>query len=126
MPIGVEMLARRIDWYQGWVAQQEAHSQAIAAMFGRLPLVERRPPLIERGCPDRTAIPWILRFASDLYPFAEVSEEMQDIFADCRGDLRRIFQDTEIRENFCAIDAEIARQHFTQGMLLRRGGGTCR
>ena len=62
----MEMVLRRVQYYQTWIMEPKAHSQILAAMFGHYSF-ERSSPILPDGQIDtNVAHPWLLQLVSDL------------------------------------------------------------
>ena len=98
-PCDVEARVRRLKWAQTLVQDPAHHTQLITAMFGKLP-----------SEPDSTlpeANPWAVRWMADLEELEPYDE--RGVIQRVGRDVRALFLDRELAEDFVAMDVTILR-----------------
>ena len=106
-PCDVEARVRRlVNWAQILVQDPAHHTQLITAMFGKLPS-EPNPTLGPGGEISPEANPWAVRRTADLEELEPHVE--RGVIQRMGRDVRALFLDRELAEDFVAMDVTILR-----------------
>ena len=74
VPCRVEMLTRRLRWYQSWARRRDNSTRQIfLAVFGVYDF--EAEPTVALGHLTRTANPWAMRFTEDMEELASICDE---------------------------------------------------
>ena len=66
LPHKIEMILRRVQYYQRWIQEPEAHAQLILAMFGICSFEHRNQMLADGSIDTVIAHPWLLQLMDDI------------------------------------------------------------
>ena len=102
----MEARVRRLQGAQTLVQDPAHHTQLINAMFGKLPL-EPNPALGPGGEKSPEADPWAVRWMADLEELEPYGE--RGVIQRMGRDVRALFLDRELAEDFAAMDVPILR-----------------
>ena len=105
-PCDVEARVRRLEWAQTLVQDPSHHTQLITAVFGKLPS-ELDPTLCPGGEISPEADPWAVRWVADLEELEPYDERR--VIQRIGRDVRALFLDRELAEDFVATDVTILR-----------------
>ena len=105
-PCDVEARVRRLKWAQILVQDPAHHTQLITAMFGKLPSEPIRT-LGPGGEISPEANPWAVRCMADLEELEAYDERR--VIQRMGRDVRALFLDRELAEDFVAMDVTILR-----------------
>lgn len=110
-PPALELCVRRLRWYQSWSADMEQHGQVVAAMFGRYAADGSVSPLDSNGVVAEGAHFFAQRFASDMQALSGL-DGGGDFLSLWGGDVRLLFVDGDVREEFLRLDVRALRSAF--------------
>ena len=105
-PCDVEARVRRLKWAQTLVQDPSHHAQVLTAMFGKLP-AESSATLNSEGELTPEANPWALRWMEDLEALQPYDE--RGVIQRMGKDVRALFLDRELADDFVAIDVSVLR-----------------
>ena len=105
-PCDVEARVRRLKWAQTLVQDSSHHAQVLTAMFGKLP-AESSATLNPEGELTPEANPWAVRWMEDLEALQPYDERC--VIQRMGKDVRALFLDRELADDFVAIDVSVLR-----------------
>ena len=105
-PSDVEARVRRLKWAQTLVQDTSHHVQVLTAMFGKLP-AESSATLNPEGELTPEANPWAVRWMEDLEALQPYDE--RGVIQRMGKDVRALFLDRELADDFVAIDVSVLR-----------------
>ena len=105
-PCDVEARVRRLKWAQTLVQDPSHHAQVLTAMFGKLP-AESSATLNPEGELTPEANPWAVRWMEDLEALQPYDE--RGVIQRMGKDVRALFLDRELADDFVAIDVSVLR-----------------
>ena len=105
-PCDVEARVRRLKWAQTLVQDPSHHAQVLTAMFGKLP-AESSATLNPEGEFTPEANPWAVRWMEDLEALQPHDE--RGVIQRMGKDVRALFLDRELADDFVAIDVSVLR-----------------
>jgi len=113
VPCNLLLRMRRIKWYQDMLLNQDAHSQTVAALFGRCRF-EQHNTLNDDGTINHEhANPWAIQFNNDICSLCciDVGDDFLTNIWPTRS-IPQLFTDPAIRDAFCYINTNELRSHF--------------
>ena len=105
-PCDVEARVRRLKRAQTLVQDPSHHAQVLTAMFGKLP-AKSSATLNSEGELTPEANPWALRWMEDLEALQPYDERC--VIQRMGKDVRALFLDRELADDFVAIDVSVLR-----------------
>ena len=113
VPYAIETCVRRLKWWQQIVAEPARNQHLILVFFGQLPHETEDQVLDPQGVIRDDAHPWAVQLAADL---EEMLTNVEDAYTLSQiwqpRSIPRLFNDPEIKDAFCQIDATAIRARF--------------